>query len=225
MKQTISVVIPCHNEENAIEVVLRKIAAIRLNLPQITEVLVVDDGSTDRSSALLAATPDVRVLRNEKAQGYGAALKKGFLAAQGDLILFMDMDDTYDIQDLPKMLWLMNDRNLSVVFGNRLTEQNRMPFIRRFGNNLYHYCLKLFLLPKIADPCTGMRLFRRELREEFCHLSENDLSYSMALTVHILKTKIPFDETRILYHERIGESKLNSFQDGLRFFWSILANR
>lgn len=222
---SISIVIPCYNEEAAISVVLGKIAAVKKVMPNIVEVIVVDDGSTDKSSEILTSQREVTVLRSEKSEGYGAALKKGFNFAKGDLILFMDMDDTYDIQDLPKMYQLLQHKKYSIVFGNRLQSRNGMPLIRRIGNNLYHYCLKLFLLPHIGDPCTGMRLFRKSLKTEFCSLPENDLGYSMALTVRILKSKIPFGETGILYHERIGESKLNSLQDGWRFFWIILVNR
>lgn len=224
-KSTVSIVIPCFNEEGAIPVVLNKITALRSKMPQITEVLVVDDGSTDKSSALLKNYPNIRVIRNEKSLGYGGALKRGFTEAQSDLTLFLDMDDTYDIQDLPKMHQLLHEKNVDIVFGNRLNDQNGMPLVRRFGNNLYHYCLKFFLLPHIGDPCTGMRLFRKSYTNAFCNLPENDLGYSMALTVHILKNKIPFTETNILYHERIGESKLNTLQDGWRFFWIILLNR
>lgn len=223
---SISIVIPCHNEEKAVSVVLGKIEALRASWPLIREVIVVDDGSSDASSALLSARGDITVLRNEKAEGYGAALKRGFRHASGELILFMDMDDTYDIRDLPKMYERMSTKNgVAVVFGNRLSELNGMPWIRRFGNHFYLYCLKAFLLPKVSDPCTGMRLFTAALRDEFCALKENDLSFSIALTVRILKSRLPFEEVRILYHERIGESKLNSFQDGWRFLWSILVNR
>jgi glycosyltransferase involved in cell wall biosynthesis len=164
-------------------------------------------------------------LRSEKAEGYGAALKRGFRHAKGDLILFMDMDDTYDVADLPKMYELLLKNEHAVVFGNRLHGKNGMPLVRRIGNNLFHYCLKLFLLPHIGDPCTGMRLFHKNLKDNFCSLRENDLAYSMALTVHILTSKISYGETHVLYHERIGESKLNSFNDGWRFLWSILLNR
>lgn len=222
---SVSIVIPCFNEESAIPIVMKKIAEVRLIMPNILEVIIVDDGSTDRSFEVLNQYSGIKILRNEKSQGYGAALKKGFREAQGNFILFMDMDDTYDIQDTPQMYDLLLKRKNGVVFGNRLAEKNGMPRIRRIGNIFYHYCLKIFMLPHVGDPCTGMRIFRRQYIEAFCRLPENDLSYSIALTVYILKSQIPFSETRILYHERIGESKLNSFQDGWRFLWSLMINR
>lgn len=221
----ISIVIPCHNEENAILPVMEKIRVVRAQMPNIHEVIVVDDGSTDTSSLILQRLEDITVLRSEVAGGYGAALKKGFSHASGDLILFLDMDDTYDIRDLPQMLQLFMTKNLDVVFGNRLADTNGMPWIRWFGNNFYHYCLKALGFPHIQDPCTGMRLFRSSLKADFCQPQENDLSYSMALTLKILRTKLAFAEVRIAYHERIGESKLNPLIDGGRFFWTILVNR
>lgn len=222
---SVSIVIPCHNEEAAIDVVLGKIAEVRRRMPQILEVIVVDDGSTDGSSKLLAGHPEVNTLRSEKAGGYGAALKKGFRAARGELILFMDMDDTYDIEDLPALYRELTERNLSVVYGNRLSAMNGMPRVRRIGNTMFQLGLKTVFRHPISDPCSGMRLFRASLRERFCEPAENDLSYSMALSVRILRMGIPVDEIPIRYHERIGESKLNSFSDGWRFLRSLLSNR
>lgn len=222
---SVSIVIPCLNEEAAIPVVLTKVSEARHRLPNIIEVIVVNDGSTDGSGRLLSARQDVRVIENGRPTGYGAALKKAFAEARGELILFMDMDDTYDIVDLEKIQSLLLERNLQVVFGNRLGEKTGMPVVRWFGNKFYQFCLRLLGLPPLEDPCTGMRLFRRELVSDFCGLPENDLSYSMALTMHILSRRMSYGEIRIVYHERIGVSKLNSLVDGWRFLWAILSNR
>lgn len=221
----ISIVIPCHNEQEAIAPVLKKIRDIRLKMENIHEVIVVDDGSTDTSFELLKKHDEITLLRSEVSGGYGAALKKGFLHTTGDYILFLDMDDTYDIRDLPSMYNLATEQHLDVVFGNRLSTSNGMPWVRWLGNNLYRYCLKIFRFPPINDPCTGMRLFRSSLKEDFCSLGENDLSYSMSLTLKILRSRIRFAEVRIAYHERVGESKLNPLIDGGRFFWTIVINR
>ncbi|HRO67234.1 MAG TPA: glycosyltransferase family 2 protein [Pseudobdellovibrionaceae bacterium] len=222
---SISIVIPCHNEESAVDVVLGKIAEVRRGMPEILEVLVVDDGSTDASPRILATHPDVKVLRSETAGGYGAALKKGFREARGELILFMDMDDTYDIRDLPALYREFRERNLDVIYGNRLTAMNGMPWVRRLGNSMFRLSLKAVFRHPVSDPCSGMSLFKSSLKHKFCEPVENDLSYSMALTVRILRMKIRVGEMPIRYHERIGESKLNSFSDGCRFLWSLLSNR
>jgi glycosyltransferase involved in cell wall biosynthesis len=225
MKPSITVVIPSYNEVEAIPAVLSKIAGLRTSMPEIAEVIVVDDGSTDGSAELLATYEGIRVLRNEKPQGYGSALKQGFQNSKSDLIAFLDMDDTYDIRDLKKMSELFHAENLQVVFGNRLTEANGMPWLRRFGNLFYHRSLKVMGFPKIGDPCTGMRLFRRQLTESFCQIPENDLSFSIALTLKIVTSGLRYGEIRIDYNERIGESKLNPLIDGGRFFWTILCSR
>jgi glycosyltransferase involved in cell wall biosynthesis len=198
---------------------------VRRLLPQIHEVIVVNDGSSDSSLEILESAADVTIHSLPVSKGYGEALKQGFQKAQGDLILFLDMDDTYDVRDLPKMYELLLRNKLDVVFGNRLTDANGMPAIRRFGNNFYHFCLRLLGFPYIQDPCTGMRIFRKNLAADFCKISQNDLSYSMALTLYILRSGLRYDEIKIVYHERIGESKLNPLTDGVRFFWTILAHR
>ncbi|MNL30832.1 putative glycosyltransferase [compost metagenome] len=174
---------------------------------------------------MLSQYSDITVLRNKAPQGYGGALKQGFRHSQSELIAFLDMDDTYDVRDLRKMIDLLHSNNLGVVFGSRLEEPNGMPWLRRFGNVFYHRSLKILGFPKIADPCTGMRLFRRHLVDSFCAVRENDLSFSIALTLKTLTSGIHYGETRINYNERIGKSKLNPLTDGGRFFWTILCNR
>ncbi len=204
---------------------MAKVHELRLQMPQVQEVIVVDDGSNDRSSEMLRQFSDLTVLRSERCEGYGASLKKGFRHAKSDLIVFLDMDDTYDIRQLPEIYHQLETQELDVLFGNRLGQANGMPFVRRVGNNLYYYCLKLFGFPHIGDPCTGMRLFRSHLKEEFCSVGQNDLSYSMALTLQILNGKMKFSEMQIRYEERRGESKLNPLSDGVKFFWAILRHR
>ncbi|MFN7727559.1 MAG: hypothetical protein ACK5P7_00185, partial [Bdellovibrio sp.] len=77
----------------------------------------------------------------------------------------------------------------------------------------------------LRDPCTGMRLFRRQLVPSFCQIGPNDFSYSIALSLFILKSKIPYGEVEISYHSRAGISKLSAIVDGWRFFWTILSSR
>ena len=225
MKPSIGIVIPCHNEENAIPAVIARVQALKERRSDIQEILVIEDGSNDNSFQILSQYSDVRVIRNDKPHGYGGALKVGFKNSKSDLIVFLDMDDTYDIFDLEKMLEVRNKENLDVVFGNRLTETNGMPWLRRFGNLFYHHSLKIFGFPHIGDPCTGMRLFSRHLVDDFCRIPENDLSFSIALTLKIVTSGLKYGETRITYNERIGKSKLNPVTDGSRFFWTILSNR
>ncbi|MNL21185.1 Undecaprenyl-phosphate mannosyltransferase [compost metagenome] len=217
--------IPCHNEEVAIAPVMGKIAEVRSRVPGLREVIVVNDGSTDRSPEILKQYSHIEVLNSEKCLGYGGALKMGFRHASSDLIVFLDMDDTYDIRQLPEMLQQFENQNLDVLFGNRLNDKNGMPWVRRLGNNLYYYCLRVMGFPHIGDPCTGMRLFKSELKDEFCSVSQNDLSYSMALTLRIINGRMKFSEMPIYYYERAGESKLNPLSDGVKFFWAILRHR
>lgn len=225
MHTSMSVVIPCHNEQDAIPVVLKKIAAVRKVFPAIHEVIVVDDGSTDNSLKILKTFEDITVISSEKCMGYGASLKKGFMYASSDLIAFLDMDDTYDVWQLPILFKHQQENDLDVLFGNRLQQKSGMPFVRAFGNNLYFYLLKALRFPHLADPCTGMRVFKSHLQGSFCAVNEDDLSYSMSLTLHILTSDLKFAEIKIPYHERIGESKLIPLYDGALFFWAILRHR
>lgn len=225
MSDSLSLIIPCHNEEGAIRTVLSKLSEVRAKMPQLKEVIVVNDGSVDGSAEILSEFADVIVLNSEKCEGYGAALKKGFLRSTSEFTAFLDMDDTYDVRQLPAMLEQMKTQRLDVLFGNRLGQRNGMPLIRQLGNNLYHHSLRILGFPHIADPCTGMRVFRTSLRERFCVIPQNDLSYSMALTLEIIKSGLKYAEVQVPYYERVGASKLNPLYDGVRFFWAILQYR
>lgn len=226
---SLSIIIPCLNEEKAIAAVMDKVdqllasSAFRERFSS-AEVIVVDDGSTDKTAELLASRQGLKVLRNQQSCGYGGALKRGFEAAQGDLLTFFDMDFSYDPGDLFDLYQEMLDKKADMVFGNRLSKINGMPGIRLLGNSFFSITVKVFFGKNITDVCTGFRIFKRELVPSILALPTNNLNFSIDLTLLMLSSQRVVSQKEIRYHERKGESKLSVFKDGFQFLWIVLKN-
>lgn len=226
--QTFSLVLPCFNEAKAIDPVLQKILATRrlaLQRGLFTEfeIIVVDDGSDDESLVKLASYSDqIRILKHSVNKGYGAALKTGFREATGQLIGFLDLDDTCQPNDILGLVEELKERNLGLICGNRLTEQSHMPWERRLGNLLYQKMTRVLTRTHVHDCCSGFRIFHARFRDEFCETLPNDLNFSLAMTVSFLKNKGRYGERPIQYLERKGHSKLKIYKDGPVFLYTLI---
>ncbi len=212
----LSLVIPARDEEKGLSIVLADLA--KQPLPEGTEILVVDDGSRDRT-ADMAREAGARVL-TLPGSGYGAALKAGFRAARGDWLSFMDADGTYPTATLLK-LWECRSKASGMIIANRITKQNRMPFERKIANRFFNLIASLRLGRRIPDLCSGERLFPKRLLHEVLDLPDG-LEFSPALTIRFLKRGHEVRWVDSPYHERVGISKLSILKDGPRFLKVIL---
>lgn len=221
----ISLVIPCLNEQESIPYVMGRLRLLRdqwalSQPPRRCEILVVDDGSTDRSPSLLAEHQDlVRVLRSESPQGYGAALHRGFREAQGKWIGFFDLDSTYDPVSFIPMHEELLRQEADIVYGRREFWGPGMPFVRGFGNFLFSRIVRLCFGRGVDDIATGMRIFKRERLQEALSLQQDThFDFGFSFTIWTLLKKWKIAQVPISYGVRQGESKLMSFKDGLVFF-------
>ncbi|MGD1994228.1 MAG: glycosyltransferase family 2 protein, partial [Anaerolineae bacterium] len=137
----LSVVIPAWNEEDGIEAIMERVLAVRPALAQVgvsdLELIVVDDGSADRTAEIVAAYDGARLIRHEVNRGYGAALKTGFNAASGDLLAFLDADGTYPPENFPQLCQEALAGADLVVGSRRSGAESEMPAVRRVGNFLW----------------------------------------------------------------------------------------
>lgn len=167
-----SVVIPAYNEEDGIRDIVARVLATRPALARMDvaplEVLVVDDGSADRTAEIvreMAATePDLHLIRHARNGGYGAALKTGFAAAHGDWIGFLDADGTYPPEWFPQLLAEAQTAHADLVIGSRMAgAESQMPKVRRLGNVLFARLVSLISTHTVSDSASGMRIFRRTI--------------------------------------------------------------
>lgn len=223
---TLSIVVPAYNEEAAIAEILRKCLEARGPLRLRTglsavEVIVVDDGSRDRTGDLARGFQEVRLLVHPANRGYGAALMTGFEAAAGDYLGFLDADGTCDPLVFADLYRALEEQGADLAIGNRLHPGSRMPGIRKVGNRLYALLLSKLTGIAVSDTASGMRLFRRGLIDRLRPLPAG-LHFTPAMTARAACIGARIAETPIPYAERRGRSKLNVFVDGLRFLRVIL---
>ena len=174
---TLSVVIPALNEEAGIRNIVDRVLAVQPALRDAgiehLELIVVDDGSTDRTAEIAAAQPGVRLLRHPANRGYGAALKTGFNAAQGEWIGFLDADGTYPPEYFPQLCRTAAEEQADIVIGSRMAgAESQMPAVRRLGNRIFAGLVSLISAQSITDSASGMRIFRKSLLERLYPLPD-----------------------------------------------------
>ena len=223
---TLSVVIPAYNEEDGIQEIMSRVLAVQADLAQVgvdkLELIIVDDGSSDRTQELVMAQPGARLIRHAKNGGYGAALKTGFAAAQGEWIGFMDADGTYPPEYYPALYQAAVDEEADIVIGSRMAgAKSEMPAVRRLGNLIFAKLVSLISARSITDSASGMRIFKKTILPRLYPLPDG-LNLTPVMSTRALHEQIKMVEVPIPYRERLGRSKLSVVKDGMRFAQSIV---
>lgn len=225
--KSLSIVIPAFNEEEAIGSIIERCLAARRSLAEHTsitdvEVIVVSDGSTDRTAEIASSYEPVKVIAYEKNRGYGAAIKTGFAKSSGDLLGFLDADGTCDPERFVDLCRVAIDGPADVVLGSRMHKESKMPALRRFGNQLFAALMSYLSSKKITDTATGMRIIRKDALPKLYPLPTG-LHFTPAMTFRALvHDDVAIREVPMPYSERLGRSKLSVFKDGLRFLSIII---
>lgn len=213
----VSVVIPCLNEEASIAQV---IAAARAGIAAAGgdgEVIVVDNGSTDRSVEI-ARSGGARVL-SESHRGYGAALRRGFAGARHEIVVMGDGDLTYDFTKLDELVRPILAGEAQFVIGNRMGNilPGAMPALHRYiGNPILSGLLRLmFRDRRVRDVHCGLRAIRRDTYRELRCVTTG-MEFASEMVVRAIQNGVAIAQRDIVYHPRIGDSKLESFRDGWR---------
>jgi hypothetical protein len=220
----LSVVIPAYNEEDGIAEIARRVLAVRDGLSQMgvgLELLVVDDGSRDKTAQVASGIEGVRLIRHPRNRGYGAALKTGFGEARGELIGFLDADGTYPPEFFPQLCQrALNGADL--IIGSRMAgADSRMPMTRRVGNLFFAALLTLISRQRVTDSASGMRVFKREVLERIYPLPDG-LNLTPVMSTRAIHEGIQVAEVPIPYSERVGRSKLSVVRDGRIFLQSMI---
>ncbi|HTE48305.1 MAG TPA: glycosyltransferase family 2 protein [Candidatus Paceibacterota bacterium] len=221
IKPEISVVVPCLNEEEAILLCLNEIEETIKKYNLNTEIIVVDNGSSDGSLAILqkksSEIPYLRILV-ELERGYGAAYLKGLSGAQGVYIFMADADFSYEFSDIPRFIDKLKEGN-DLVVGNRFMGKigkNSMPWHHKYiGNPLLSHIFKLLFKVKINDIHCGARAINRNFLNKI-KLHTKGMEFASEMIIAASQKKLRLAEIPVRYRERKGESKLQSTRDGWR---------
>jgi glycosyltransferase involved in cell wall biosynthesis len=204
---TISVVIPCYNEEDGVREVIGRIPKA------VDEVVVVDNNCTD-GTAKVAAGLGARVVA-EPVPGYGAAYKAGLRAASQDVIVTLDGDGTYPPEEIPRLVDTLVDRGWDFLSASRfpLSDPAAMHLSNRLGNWVLTVAAGVLFLRPLRDSQSGMWVFRRTCLERL-RLTSNGMAFSEEIKLEAVARGLRFGESHIRYGSRVGEVKLQKWRDG-----------
>jgi glycosyltransferase involved in cell wall biosynthesis len=224
--KSLSIVLPAFNEEDAIGSSIERCLKAQLSIQRRTpiehiEIIVVSDGSTDRTAEIARSYEGVSVVYCEENHGYGAALKLGFKSSSGDLVGFLDADGTCDPEFLVDLCNLAIEGPADVVLGSRMHKESKMPAIRKVGNWMYAVLMSYLSDKRVTDTTSGMRVIRREALQRLNPLPDG-LHFSLAISSRaLLSDGVTIREIPMPYFKRKGNSKLKILKDGMRFFLTI----
>jgi len=222
----LSVVIPVHNEERTIGEVVRRVRAVEI--PK--EIIVVDDGSTDRTRevlAELAAGGDLLILDHPENRGKGAALRTAFARLSGQIVIIQDADLEYDPAEYDRLIGPIVEGLADVVYGSRfLTSQPHrvLYYWHSVGNRLLTAMSNIFTDLNLTDMETCYKVFRREVIEAVAPtLKQNRFGIEPELTAKVARGKYRIYELGISYHGRTyAEGKKIGLRDALHAAWCIV---
>ena len=208
--QSITVIIPCLNEEQGIGKVLHAMP------PFVDEVIVVDNGSTDGTAAV-AASLGAKVI-TEELRGYGRAYRRGFAAATGDLIVTLDGDHSYPIDGVSYLIEAFLHLDVDFLNASRfpVRDSRAMSFKHKFGNLVLSLATSILFFRWVRDSQSGMWVLRRSILEDM-KLEADGMAFSEEIKIEAIRNRrIRFGEISILYSTRLGEIKLSPWRDGIQ---------
>lgn len=215
----VSIVIPAYNEEEAIGGDLEVIKETMESSEWSYEIIVVDDGSTDKT-AEIAEEKGARVISHKHNKGSGAARKTGIKASYGDIIVMTDADGTYPNRMIPELLGHFPDYDQ--VIGARREEMGTHKFMRSFAKFIIRKIAEFLTGAKIPDLNTGLRAFKKDIVMKHIHLIPNGFSCVSTISLIYLTNGYDVKYIPIDYYKRIGKSKFHPIKDTSRYLLTVL---
>jgi glycosyltransferase involved in cell wall biosynthesis len=213
------VVIPAYNEEKGIRGVADRVATAMEGSTLPFEIIVVDDGSKDRTVECLLEKP-VTVLQHETNRGYGAALKTGIRASRYSHVAILDADGTYEERDLPKLMAYMEAYDM--VVGARTGKGAKIPLIRRPAKWILNKLANYLTDTRIPDLNSGFRIFDKGVARKFFNILPSSFSFTSTLTMALLTSGYSVKYIESGYKKRKGRSKIRPIHDTVNFFSLII---
>jgi len=220
----LSIVIPCYNEKDTIQKILERVNTSPLD----KEIIIVDDGSTDGTREILATqiAPQVdQIIFHEHNQGKGAALRSGFAAVHGDIVIIQDADLEYDPAEYEQLIKPILEGKADVVYGSRVRGGQTHVisyYWLSLGNKFLTWMSNIFTNINLSDLETGYKVFRRDIIQSI-NIEENRFGVEPEITAKVAKMKCRICEVGISYSGRsYGAGKKVGWKDGFRAIWCIL---
>jgi glycosyltransferase involved in cell wall biosynthesis len=224
--RTLSVIVPVFNERNTVAEVLRRMR--RVNLPVDLEIVVVDDGSTDGTTQILAALEDstVQVVRHPTNQGKAAAIRTGLQHVRGELVLIQDADLEYDPEDWPRLLRPVLRGRSDVVYGSRFSgEGGSMPASDWVGNRFLSLTTNLLYNTSLSDMECGYKLFTRKVLDDIT-IESDRFDFEPEITAKVLRRGYRIYEVPVSYAGRpASEGRKFDWRDGVRALRTLVRYR
>ena len=223
---TLSVIIPIYNEAKTVKTIIERVRATGL----ANEIILIDDGSTDGTRALLSTIngkQDIRVIFHSKNQGKGAAVRTGITAASSEVILIQDADLEYDPRDYPALLKPIEEGIADVVYGSRFLGGPRrvVMFWHMLANQLLTFATNFLYNTILSDMETGYKVFRREILQGIT-LRANRFDFEPEFTAKILKQHARVFEVPISFNPRdYADGKKIKFHDAFIAIWALVKYR
>ncbi len=205
--ERIVTIIPAFNERDGISETIRQVRTALSTLPHQSEIVVVDDGSTDGTGDLAAAS-GVRVIRLATNRGYGTALKTGVLATESEYVVIIDADGTYPPDAIPRLV--MRAAEADMVVGARAALDVSIPAVRRPAKWFLARLSGYLAGQRIPDLNSGLRVMRRKALNEFLHLMPSGFSFTSTITLSMLCTMRPVIYEPVVCRRRVGTSKIRA---------------
>src|SRR5919106_2978055 len=221
----LSVVMPAYNEEATIEEMIRRVVAVSIR----TELIIVDDGSTDGTRAILArlaAELPVKVIFQPVNAGKGAALRRGFQEVSGDLVVIQDADLEYSPEEFPQLIQLICEGRADVVYGSRFLGRHRVfMFTHYVGNRFLTLVTNILYNTMLSDMETCYKVMRTEVLRSMT-LEANGFGIEPEMTAKIFKRHYRVYEVPITYDGRgYEEGKKITWRDGVVALWVLVKYR
>jgi glycosyltransferase involved in cell wall biosynthesis len=215
----VSVVIPAYNEGEAIARVIREVKEVLDGTGNSYEILVVDDGSLDRT-AEIAEGEGARVIRHRENRGSGASRKTGIRASQGSWIVMIDADGTYPAESIPELLRHLE--SYSQVIGARTVERGTHRFLRTLAKETIRRLASFLVGRPIPDLNSGLRAFHKEAMMPFLYLIPDGFSCVSSMTLAFMTNGLPVKFVPIPYFQRIGRSKFHPIRDTYQYLLTVI---
>lgn len=220
----VTAIVPAKNEQDTIGEVVDRLLA----LPLAIQVIVVDDGSTDRTTEILRGYGDrITVLRNEQSAGKGAAIRKAIPEAKGVAVIIQDADLEYRPEEIPKLVAPILSGEEAVVYGTRFAHgmPKGMKLPNKLVNVLLAWSVRLLFFRRLTDEATCYKAFRRDVLESM-HLTCHRFEFCPEATAKAIRLGHPILEIPIHYEPRTKEAgKKIRWTDAPEAFWTLLKHR